>query len=187
MSQDKDQDIIERVLGGERDAYAALVDRYKGPIFNLAYRMTGSRQDADDLTQDTFIRAYAALRSFKKGSKFFTWLYTISLNLVRNHLKKGIPLQTLESDCQVPSREEAHNPEGCAIRQDEVRALDASLYRLPEALREAVVLRFYQGLSFEDIAEVSGGSLSGAKMNVYRGLEKLRVLMREERPDQKTG
>jgi RNA polymerase sigma-70 factor (ECF subfamily) len=187
MSQDKDQDIIERVLGGERDAYAALVDRYKGPIFNLAYRMTGSHQDADDLTQDTFIRAYAALRSFKKGSKFFTWLYTISLNLVRNHLKKGIPLQTLESDCQVPSREEAHNPEGCAIRQDEVRALNASLYRLPEALREAVVLRFYQGLSFEDIAEVSGGSLSGAKMNVYRGLEKLRLLMREERPDQKTG
>ena len=187
MSQDKDHDIIERVLGGERDAYAALVELYKGPIFNLAYRMTGNRQDANDLTQDTFIRAYAALKHFKKGSKFFTWLYTISLNLVRNHLKKGIPLQPLESDCQVPSREEAHNPEGCAIRQDEVRALNASLYRLPEALREAVVLRFYQGLSFEDIAEISGGSLSGAKMNVYRGLEKLRLLMREERPDQKTG
>jgi len=68
-----------------------------------------------------------------------------------------------------------------------VRALNASLYRLPEILREAVVLRFYQGLSFEEIAEVSGGSLSSAKMNVYRGLEKLRLLMREERPDQKTG
>jgi len=187
MSQDKDQEIIERVLGGERDAYGTLVDRYKGPLFNLAYRMTGSRQDADDLTQETFMRAYAALRSFKKGSKFFTWLYTISLNLVRNHLKKGLPLQPLESYYQVPSQGEAHNPEGCAIRQDDVRALNASLYRLPEILREAVVLRFYQGFSFEDIAEVSGGSLSSAKMNVYRGLEKLRLLMREERPDQKTG
>ena len=187
MSQDKDQEIIERVLGGERDAYGTLVDRYKGPLFNLAYRMTGSRQDADDLTQETFMRAYAALRSFKKGSKFFTWLYTISLNLVRNHLKKGLPLQPLESYYQVPSQGEAHNPEGCAIWQDDVRALNASLYRLPDALREAVVLRFCQGLTFEEIAEVSGGSLSGAKMNVYRGLEKLRLLMREERPDQKTG
>ena len=187
MSQDKDQEIIERVLGGERDAYGTLVDRYKGPLFNLAYRMTGSRHDADDLTQETFIRAYAALSSFRKGSKFFTWLYTISLNLVRNHLKKGLPLQSLESYSQVPSREEDHNPEECAIRQDDVRVLNASLYRLPEILREAVVLRFYQGLSFEDIVEVSGGSLSSAKMNVYRGLEKLRLLMREERPDQKTG
>jgi len=111
MSQDKDQEIIERVLGGERDAYGTLVDRYKGPLFNLAYRMTGSRHDADDLTQETFIRAYAALSSFRKGSKFFTWLYTISLNLVRNHLKKGLPLQPLESYSQVPSQEEAHNPE----------------------------------------------------------------------------
>ena len=84
----KDIDIIRRVLEGNRDSYALIVDKYKGPIFNLTYRMTGSYDDASDLAQETFIRAYKNLSRFNTEKKFFTWLYTISLNLIRNHLKE---------------------------------------------------------------------------------------------------
>ena len=177
----KEQDeIISRVLKGDRNAYTLVVNRYKGPIFNLAYRMTGSYHDADDLTQETFLKAYVALGKFQRDRKFFTWLYTISLNLIRNHLRGAKPVsEPMESLCSSESNNDFENPEGSAIRGEEIKLLDICMRRLPPDVREAVVLRFHQGLSFEDVAAVSGCSLSGAKMKVYRGLEKLRFLMGE--------
>ena len=179
MDWKEQNEIIARVLSGDRNAYTLVIKRYKGPIFNLAYRMTGSYQDADDLTQETFLKAYLALKKFRGDKKFFTWLYTISLNLIRNHLRGAKPVtEPMETLCSEP-REDEPGPEGCAIRGEELRTLDICLHQLAPDVREAVVLRFHQGLSFEDIASVSGCSLSGAKMKVYRGLEKLRTLMEE--------
>jgi len=180
MDWKEQNEIISRVLGGDRNAYTQVVNRYKGPIFNLAYRMTGSYHDADDLTQETFLKAYMALRKFQGERKFFTWLYTISLNLIRNHLKGTKPVsEPMEALCNSEFRSDLENPEGCAIRGEELRLLDLCVGKLTPDVREAVVLRFHQGLSFEDIAAVSGCTLSGAKMKVYRGLEKLRSLMDE--------
>jgi RNA polymerase sigma-70 factor (ECF subfamily) len=180
MDWKEQNEIISRVLGGDRNAYTQVVNRYKGPIFNLAYRMTGSYHDADDLTQETFLKAYMALRKFQGERKFFTWLYTISLNLIRNHLKGAKPVsEPMEALCNSEPRSDSDNPEGCAIRGEELRLLDLCVRKLTPDVREAVVLRFHQGLSFEDIAAVSGCTLSGAKMKVYRGLEKLRSLMDE--------
>jgi RNA polymerase sigma-70 factor, ECF subfamily len=177
----KDQnEIISRVLGGDRNGYTQVINRYKGPIFNLAYRMTGSYHDAEDLTQETFLKAFVALRTFQGERKFFTWLYTISLNLIRNYLKGAKPVsESVEALCNSELRNDSENLEGCVIRGEELRLLDLCVRRLPPDVRETVVLRFYQGLSFEDIAAVSGCTLSGAKMKVYRGLEKLRSLMDE--------
>ncbi|HRT62784.1 MAG TPA: RNA polymerase sigma factor [Syntrophales bacterium] len=180
MDWKEQNEIISRVLGGDRNAYTQVVNRYKGPIFNLAYRMTGSYHDADDLTQETFLKAFTALRKFQGEKKFFTWLYTIGLNLIRNHLKGAKPAaEPMEALCNSEPRSEFENPEDCAIRGEERRLLDLCVRRLSPDIREAVVLRFHQGLSFEDIAAVSGCTLSGAKMKVYRGLEKLRSLMDE--------
>ncbi len=180
MEWKEQNEIIARVLGGDRSAYTQVVNRYKGPIFNLALRMTGSYHDADDLTQETFLKAYVALGKFKGERKFFTWLYTISLNLIRNHIRGAKPLSDpMETFCNSEPRCDSENPEGCAIRGEEFRLLDLCVRKLSPDVREAVILRFHQGLSFEDIAEISGCSLSGAKMKVYRGLEKLRSLMEE--------
>ncbi|RPJ10029.1 MAG: sigma-70 family RNA polymerase sigma factor [Desulfobacteraceae bacterium] len=88
MIQTEENQIVQRVLQGESGAFADLVDAFKGMIFNLAFRMTGSRQDAEDLSQETFIRAYKSLRQFDQRKRFFTWIYTIGLNLIRNHIKK---------------------------------------------------------------------------------------------------
>ncbi len=178
----KDNDIIQSVIEGDRDAYALLVDRYKTRIFNLAYRMTGSYEHANDLAQETFIKAFENLGRFDQKRAFFTWLYTIGLNIARNHLKKDRKASLCDtSENETFSlRDNSQDPEHVMMSEQDIRYLNACLYHLPNDLREAVVLRFYQELSFEEIAEISGLSLSAAKMRAYRGLEKLRELMEEQ-------
>ena len=186
MNQETENEIIQRVLNGDRDAYAPLVDEYKGPIFNLAYRMTGNYQNAEDLAQETFVRAYKALRRFNRKKRFFPWLYTITLNLIRNHLvkKRVAPYGTyIEPDCVIP-QDDKQDPEQNAVRQQEIEKLNFCLQKIPLDLKEAVILRFYQGLSFKDIAEISGISLSAVKMRVYRALDKLRESMKEQTGEQ---
>ena len=91
MDQKIEAQIVAKVLKGDRQSYALLVEKYKSPIYNLAYRMTGNREDAADLTQDTFIRAYLYLWRYDPHKKLFTWLYTLALSIIKNHLrKKGI-------------------------------------------------------------------------------------------------
>lgn len=180
MTETEENQIVESVLEGDREAFALLVDAYKGAIFNLAFRMTGSNQDADDLSQETFIRAYRNLRQFDPQKRFFTWIYTIGLNLIRNHLKKQekrgqiyISLDKYKSDPFFQQTEQN------MIRAQDMHRLEACLQMLPVDLREAVVLRFYQDLSFEEIAVISDASLSAVKMRVYRGLDQLKRLMQD--------
>jgi RNA polymerase sigma-70 factor (ECF subfamily) len=182
MTSTEENQIVERVLQGDREAFAALVDTYKGAIFNLAFRMTDSYQDADDLSQETFIRAYRNLRQFDPRKRFFTWIYTIGLNLIRNHLKKHGREREMsrENTAQGLSETEIHQgpqAERDMMQVQDIRRLELCLQKLPSDLREAIVLRFYQDLSFEDISIISGASMSAVKMRVYRGLEQLKQLM----------
>jgi RNA polymerase sigma-70 factor (ECF subfamily) len=180
MNPTEECQIVERVLKGDREAYSALVDAYKGAIFNLAFRMTGSDQDADDLAQETFIRAYRNLGQFDPQKRFFTWIYTIGLNLIRNHLKKSGRERARETAVQNSSEwpiQRGAQAERDIMQAQEIRRLDICLQKLPADLREAVVLRFYQDLSFEDISIISDASVSAVKMRVYRGLEQLKRLM----------
>jgi len=180
MTPTEENQIIERVLKGDREAFAALVDAYKGAIFNLAFRMTDSYQDADDLSQETFTKAYRNLHQFDPQKPFFTWIYTIGLNLIRNHLnKRG---REMSRENAVRSSPEAGIDQDAQTERDmmqaqESRRLETCLQKLPADLREAVVLRFYQDLSFEEISIISDASLSAVKMRVYRGLEQLKQLM----------
>ena len=182
MNEKHESTSIKRVLKGDRDAYAILIDKYKGPVFNLAYRMTGNHQDAEDLAQETFIKAYEALGTFNREKRFFPWLYAIALNLVRNHVKKqrmSLSLGNNAPEWNI-SQNDRGNPEKTAFLTQEREELVFCLQSLPLDLKEAVILRFYQDLSFEDISEILGVSLSGAKMRVYRGLDRLRGLMKRE-------
>lgn len=186
MTPTEESQIIERVLNGDREAFAALVDASKGAIFNLAFRMTDSYQDADDLSQKTFISAYRNLRQFDPRKRFFTWIYTICLNLIRNHLKKYGREMTRNTAAR--SSSEAVIDPGAQTERDmtqaqEIRRLETCLQKLPANLREAVVLRFYQDLSFEEIATISDASLSAVKMRVYRGLDQLKRSMEQNLGD----
>jgi RNA polymerase sigma-70 factor, ECF subfamily len=181
MNQKTEAEIIARVLNGDRQVYSLLVEEYKVPIYNLAYRMTGNSEDADDLTQETFIRAYCKIRYFKQEKKFFTWLYSISINHIRNFLKKKLrnihpPKISNYDQLQVGGGADDGTEEVPAV-EDKISRMEESLQKLPVDLREAVILRFYHDITFEEISIITGTSVSAVKMRVYRGLEKLKQLM----------
>jgi RNA polymerase sigma-70 factor (ECF subfamily) len=177
--QQEEQVVIARVRRGERAAFAVLVDAYAKPIFNLAFRMTGSRQDADDLAQETFLRAYRKLKRFDPEKKFFTWLYTIALNIIRNHLKSSPERTARIAEMNHPPSDpvDPANPEGLFLDREKAQFLEICLQKLPSELKEAVVLRYYQDLSFDEIATITDASVSAVKMRVYRGLDQLKQLM----------
>ena len=178
MKQIDEGEIIGRVLAGDREAFALLVDAYKGPVFRLAFRMTGSSRDADDLSQEIFLRAFQHLGRFRQGERFFPWLYTVALNVIRNHLRKGKAVPESESARGVPEAEDPRDdPADAAVSRERSRRIRGYLMRLPTAVREILVLRFYEGMSFEDVASLTGDSLGSVKMKAYRGLEKIRGMM----------
>ena len=180
MGQKTDAEIVVRVLKGDKKAYALLIEAYKGPVFNLAFRMTGSYQDADDLTQDIFIRAYQNLHQFDQDKKFFTWLYTLGINLIRNHLKKkakDVASHTMDRRFSELQTKGDESREGDFPSEESMRWLDENMQKLPVDLRESIILKFYQDLTFEEVAAITGDSLSAVKMRVYRGLEKLKQLL----------
>jgi RNA polymerase sigma-70 factor (ECF subfamily) len=180
MDSKTESEIIEQVLSGNRQAYALLVEEYKAPIFNLAYRMTGSFEDSDDLTQETFIKAYQNLHRFDQSKKFFTWLYTIGINLIRNHLKKNDRkvVHLTASDSVVEHQAYEHKrEEGETISEDKMARLEQVIRNLPVDLREAIILKFMNDLTFEEVAAVTDDSVSAVKMRIYRGLDKIKQMM----------
>jgi len=181
MDSKTESEIIARVLKGDRQAYAMLVEEYKGPIFNLAYRMTGGLEDAEDLTQETFIRAYQNLHRFDRDKKFFTWLYTIGINLIRNHLKKNVRdiSHLAVADSALEHHAQEHTREvGETLSEDRMIRLEQVIRKLPVDLREAIILKFLQDLTFEEVSNVTGDSVSAVKMRIYRGLEKMKQMMK---------
>lgn len=174
MDQKTEAEIIKKVLSGDRQAYALLIEAYKTPVYNLAYRMTGSPEDADDLTQEAFIRAYQHLWRYDGRRKFFTWLYTLALNLIRNHLNKNKDRKSSEELNDHFPAGENQSPEAKLMENQEISYY---LLRLEHESRALLIMKFYQDLSFEEIAEITGKSLSAVKMNIYRTLEKIKEMM----------
>jgi len=183
MDKKTEAEIVVRILEGDRQAYALLVEEYKKPVYNLAYRMTNNLEDARDLAQESFLRAYEHLAEYDRTRSFYTWLYTISLNNIRNFLKKkGNRYTDYQNDY---SRMELINVEreelACSdvLKKDREEILEKCLAGLSPELRELIVLRFYQALSFDEIAQITGLSQSAVKMRIYRALEKMNKIFTE--------
>jgi RNA polymerase sigma-70 factor (ECF subfamily) len=174
--------LIYEILAGDAEAYAILVRRYQKPIFNLMLRMTSSDEDALDLTQETFVRAYEKLEQFKTSSPFFPWLYTIGMNLARDFQRKAKASRTaLEALSWDP--DPRSNPGENLHETAEAQKVRQLLQTLPPDYREALILRFHEGLSVTELASAIGTSVSGAKMRIHRGLLKLRELLGGETHD----
>ncbi len=187
MDQKTEAEIVVRVLKGDRQAYALLVEEYKSPIYNLAYRMTNHAADAEDLAQETFLRSFRELSRFDTKRRFYTWIYTISLNIIRNHLKQTNRKIDFRINDVSPERSSFEAQKAFSNNVDDAdelnkqreRQLESCLRKLSPELREMLVMRFYQKLSFEEISEITGFSQSAVKMRVYRGLEKLKEMMQK--------
>jgi RNA polymerase sigma-70 factor, ECF subfamily len=174
-----DSQLIAAILEGDVDAYSTLVLRYQGAIFNLMFRMTGSYEDATDLSQETFIKGYDQLYRFQRGKKFFPWLYTIGLNHARNFLRHNKRTHMVSlGDCEIGSGlDYPGQQEDNICAKIDYRQLHAGLNQLPLDYRGALILRYHEGLSMEEVAEAMNLRLSAAKMRVHRGLAKLRDIL----------
>jgi RNA polymerase sigma-70 factor (ECF subfamily) len=173
--------LINEIMEGDKDAYAVLVRRYQKPMFNLMMRMTSNSEDAFDLTQETFVRAYEKLDHFNPSNRFFPWLYTIGLNLARDFLRKERIRESHNNEVRKThqTRYLEMNPDPIAPNMErlELQQVQEALATLPLESREAVMLRFHEDMPMKEVAQALGISISGAKMRVHRALLRLREIL----------
>ena len=182
MSAPEDSRIVGEVLDGDVNAYALLVKKYQKPIYNLMYRVTGSRELSMDMSQETLVRAYEKLERFDPAKSFFPWLYAIGLNLTRDYLRKaGREARLFERNFDESNTiDDSSNPVTRVERKLEMAHVLKAMEKLPFDQREALILRFREDLSMRDIARALSISVSGAKMRVHRALKELRRILRKD-------
>jgi RNA polymerase sigma-70 factor, ECF subfamily len=180
-----DEELVARSRGGDLDSFNQLVLRWERPIYALAYRVIGRDEDARDVAQETFLRAYRALGGFKGQAKFSSWLYRIALNLCRDWIRRerrapvfqapeGVDVIELAGEA-TPSE----SLEELVSRKELGRAVARAMAALPEEQRTAIVLKEYHGLTFQEIADLLGCPLSTVKTRLYQGLTVLRRQLKE--------
>ncbi len=177
ISEPADEELVKLVLGGDRERFAVLVDRYKRGITNFIGASVRSSADASDLTQDTFMRAYAHLGTFNPAlGRFSTWIYHIARNVVRTHLGKSLrrpQTQDLGEDVTLenalPDLSLEADPGGGILRAEAEAEVRAALAELPERTRTVLALRYYDNLDYQSIAETMGLSLGNVKTLIHRG------------------
>lgn len=164
-----DAALVEASLQGDVESFGELVSRYRDVVYHLAYRMAGNRADADDLAQETFIRAYDRLGLYRHEYAFRSWVCTICANLAKNRFRKEARRREAEDGHADFAADVAARAD--APRDPRAERLNAVLARLPERLRVPLVLRHTEGMSYEEIAKVLSIRLSAAKMRVARARE----------------
>jgi RNA polymerase sigma-70 factor, ECF subfamily len=179
-----DEDLVEACLAGDPSAFDVLVGRWDRKIRGAIYRVLGSEDDARDLCQEAFLKAYRGLGSFKREARFSSWLYQIALNLCRDRLRRrrGRTMVSLEELDEGGGHLPSSRPSALDLveSRDLQRTVAAAVASLPEEQREVIVLKEYQGLTFLEIAEILDVPVSTVKTRLYRGLGHLRErLVRE--------
>ena len=175
-----DEELVARSKTGDTESFNQLVKRWERPIFALAYRTLGREDDARDVTQETFLRAFRALSGFKGDAKFSSWLYRITLNLCRDWMRKDrrAPLVAVPEGVEIEQLAAERGPvesvEDLAARAELSREVAKAMEQLPAEQRHAILLKEYHGLTFQEIADLMKCPLSTVKTRVYQGLSTLR-------------
>jgi RNA polymerase sigma-70 factor (ECF subfamily) len=172
---------IDQALAGDRAAFAQLMHRYAGAVYNLAYRMLGSAEDAEDASQEIFLRAYTRLASFDRERRFSTWLLSIGSNYCIDRLRRRrFAWLTLDDAAYaLPSHEPG--PERSALADERRALVQQALRKLPDNYRTVTVLRYWNDLSYEEISQVTGLPESTIKTRLHRARHMLaRALGSEE-------
>jgi RNA polymerase sigma-70 factor (ECF subfamily) len=168
----QDAELIERIINGDKQLFAVLVDRYKNKIYGIFCGMGACHQDAQDLAQETFIRVYRSLPSHREGSRFFSWMYTIAVNLMRDQLRQKKPVLTDAPPEAISPNDKS--PEQQLLQQEMKREIHHQLDELPEQYRLVLLLKYTNELSYEEIADIANMSTSQVKNALYRGKKMLK-------------
>jgi RNA polymerase sigma-70 factor (ECF subfamily) len=180
---------VERTLAGERDAYRVLVERHSAYVYRLAHRMTGNREDAEEVVQEAFLRAYQKLAQFAGSANFATWVYRIAANYAIDRLRqkksegarREQPGRTVEGEAEADFLSEikdaAPSPERLAGSAQLADKMKQALGTLTPAERTAIVMRHWDGCGIDEIATVLKSSTTATKNTVFRAVQKLRLAL----------
>ena len=183
-----DKDLVARAAGGDTGAFNLLVSRWEKRLFNYAFRLTGNREDALDVCQDTFLKAFQQLHRLQDPARFAGWLFTIARNYCLAHFRTR---QRRAEDGEGPDPQglDALQAEGQPTRLGDLQEMEpaelrllvaGALDRLSFEQREAVVLKVFEGFRFDEIAGIAGCPLSTAKSRMYLGLSRLKTILNED-------
>ena len=174
-----DEQLVALTVKGDVSAFNEIVVRWEGKLYNFVYRHIGDAEEAKDITQESFVRAYSHLDGFRGHSKFSSWLYQIALNLCRSKLRRTKARPTVSIDGREQDNplwavaDERPTPAESTLEQERALAVREALAQLPEAQRTVIILKEYNGLKFREIAEILDTPESTVKSRLYHGLENL--------------
>lgn len=180
--EEQDAATIERARSGDSDAFRLLVERHSRNVFRLAFRMTGNEQDAEDVVQETFLRAYKQLKRYEARSSFATWLFRIasnySLDLIRSKKRhndaRDLPQPGEDLDIMQAIPATAPEPDRLAFSNQVQHRITAALRELSAQERTAFILRHFEGMSIEEIGSSLGTGANATKHSIFRAVQKLR-------------
>ena len=181
-----DEELVARSIGGDVDSFNQLVLRWERPIYALAYRVIGREEEARDVVQETFLRAFRGIGNFRGQAKFSSWVYRIALNLCRDWIRRErrAPIQAAPEGVDLVELAAEQGPvesiETLVARNDMSQAVAAAMARLPEEQRTAIILKEYHGMTFQEIADLQGCPLSTVKTRLYQGLSVLRRYLQQQ-------
>jgi RNA polymerase sigma-70 factor, ECF subfamily len=174
-----DAELVTASLAGDPSAFDTLVERHRRNVYHVCYRFVGNHEDASDLTQEVFLRAFRALRRFKGQSSVGTWLYRIAVNVSLNRVSvKTPPSEPIDARQHVDTRSDA--PGERMLRDERAARVRAAIARLPRKQRVSLILRMYHEMSHQEIADTLGSTVGAVKANVFHGLKNLKKLLEGE-------
>jgi RNA polymerase sigma-70 factor (ECF subfamily) len=177
MTDLDERQLVAACLAGRRDAFDLIVERHRRTVYRLCYRFVGNHEDASDLAQDIFLRAYRGLERFRGQSSLGTWLYRIGVNVCLNRVSVKRPL-TEPIEARPHLDERAVDPATELLRSERATQVRSAIAKLPRKQRATVILRVYHELSHEEIAGVLGSSVGAVKANFFHALGNLRNLLK---------
>jgi RNA polymerase sigma-70 factor, ECF subfamily len=181
-----DEELVARSIDGDVDSFNQLVLRWERPIYALAYRVIGREEEARDVVQETFLRAFRGIKNFRGQAKFSSWVYRIALNLCRDWMRRErrAPLQAAPEGVDLIELAAEQGPiesiEELVARHDLSKAVAVAMALLPDEQRTAIILKEYHGMTFQEIADLQHCPLSTVKTRLYQGLTVLRRHLQQQ-------
>jgi len=179
VAKETDKELVRRVKKGDKQAFDLLFSRYQHKIINLVGRYLREPEDVQDVAQEAFIKAFRALPRFRGESAFYTWLYRIAINTAKNHIVArsrrppgtDVELEDAEFMDGTDALRDAESPEAALARDELAAAIDTAIADLPEDLRSAITLREFDGLSYEQIAQIMDCPVGTVRSRIFRARE----------------
>lgn len=169
-----EEELIQRIIDGDKQLFSVLVDRYKNKVYGIIRGMGASHPDAQDLAQDTFIRIYRYMPTRREGSSFSAWVYTIAVNIMRDHMRKKKPMMTADQEIESVSED---TPEKRLLHKEMKREIHLQLEQLPETYKLVLLLKYTNELTYEEIATITDMNDAQVRNALYRGKKMLRKQM----------